>query len=236
MCPDGEWEPDADNWLRWARTAGHDAYWYYRDTFFHQILPPAGRRTVEIGCGEGRVCHDLNSRGHRVAGLDTSHTLLVHARREDIDSVFIRADGAHLPFPDQWFDLAVAYNSLQVVPDMPATVREIARVLTTGGRFCFCVSHPISDVGRFTDDSPDAAFAVRDDYFANQRVDDTVERAGLAMRFRGWTYPLQDYTLALEQAGLKIEAIREPRPANAPARYDKWKRIPMFLMGRATKE
>ena len=47
MGGEGEWEPDADNWVRWARTPGHDAYWYYRDSFFDGVIPPAGRRTLE---------------------------------------------------------------------------------------------------------------------------------------------------------------------------------------------
>ena len=30
----GEWDPEAENWVRWARTPDFDAYWYYRDAFF----------------------------------------------------------------------------------------------------------------------------------------------------------------------------------------------------------
>ena len=76
MVEAGEWEPDAENWVRWARTPGHDAYWYYCEGFFADFVPPPGKRTVEIGCGEGRVARDLAARGHRVAALDTSHTLV----------------------------------------------------------------------------------------------------------------------------------------------------------------
>jgi SAM-dependent methyltransferase len=72
------WEDQAENWLAWARTPGHDAYWYYRDALF-PLLPPPGRRTLEIGCGEGRVVRDLVARGHRVVGVDSSPTLLRHA-------------------------------------------------------------------------------------------------------------------------------------------------------------
>src|SRR5262245_24605603 len=59
------WEDQAENWLAWARTPGHDAYWSYRDLFF-RLLPAPGRRTLEVGCGEGRVARDLAARGHRV--------------------------------------------------------------------------------------------------------------------------------------------------------------------------
>ena len=82
----GEWEPEAENWVRWARTPGHDAYWYYRDSFFDLIVPAPGRRTLEIGCGEGRVARDLAARGHRVTAIDTAHTLLRHAREDDPES------------------------------------------------------------------------------------------------------------------------------------------------------
>lgn len=55
-------------------------------------------------------------------------------------------------------------------------------------------------------------------------------------RWRSWTYSLEDYATAFEQVTLRIETIREPRPAGAPIRYDRWNRVPMFLMLRATKD
>jgi SAM-dependent methyltransferase len=235
VSPAAEWEPDAENWVRWARTPRHDAYWYYRDAFFDRLVPPQGRRSVEIGCGEGRVARDLSSRGHRVTGIDSSSTLVRYARQADATGSYAVADGAALPFPDRCFDLAVAYNSLQVVADMPGTVREAARVLVPGGHFCVCVTHPLADVGRFIDAEPDAAFAIRQDYFAKRRVDDRVERDGLEMTFRGWTYSLQDYAIALEMVGLKIETMLEPRPTGAPRTYGRWNRVPMFLLLRAIK-
>lgn len=234
MGPDGEWEPDAKDWVRWARTPDHDAYWYYRDIFLNELVPMPGRSAVEIGCGEGRVSRDLTARGHRVVGVDTAAALLVYARQDGVANL-ARADGAALPFADGSFDLVVAYNSLQVVADMPGTVRESARVLNTGGHFSFCVSHPMTDVGRFDGDGPEASFMVRDDYFYNRRVDDSVQRNGLKMRFRGWTHSLEDYLMALERAGLKLEALREPWPSDGAPGYDKWRKVPLFLMARSVK-
>ena len=63
-----EWQ--AGDWLAWARTPGHDSYWYFRDAFFEEILPAPGRLTLEVGCGEGRVARDLAAHGHRVVALD----------------------------------------------------------------------------------------------------------------------------------------------------------------------
>ena len=49
MGAGGDWEREAENWVRWARTPMHDSYWYYRDAFFEKIVPPAGRRTIDVG-------------------------------------------------------------------------------------------------------------------------------------------------------------------------------------------
>lgn len=235
MSPAGEWEPDAENWVRWARTPGHDAYWYYRGSFFDRVVPVPAGRCLEIGCGEGRVTRDLAARGHHVIGVDSSRTLLRYAAEADPAGTYALADSPTLPFPDVSFDLVVAYNTLQVVADMTGTVREAARVLVPGGHFCVCVSHPLADVGSFVDATPDAAFAIREDYFARRRVDDTVERGGLEMTFRGWTYSLEDYATALEAVSLTIETMSEPRPIGAPDRYARRNRVPMFLSLRAAK-
>ena len=57
------------------------------------------------------------------------------------------------------------------------------------------------------------------------------------MRFVGWSYPLEDYSRALERVGLVIEAIREPRVSAEEVERDpseeRWRRLPGFLMFRA---
>jgi ubiquinone/menaquinone biosynthesis C-methylase UbiE len=231
----GEWEPDAENWVRWARTPGHDAYWYYRDGFFERIVPAPGGRTLEVGCGEGRVARDLAARRHRVVAVDTAATLVDFARAADAGGTYAIADGAALPFVDASFDVVVAYNSLQVVADMRRTVHEIGRVLARGGCLCFCVAHPVTDLGRFTEDCGAATFTVRPHYFDTVRVDEHVERDGLEMTFRGWTYTLEHYVEALEQATLRLDLLHEPRPVGAPSVYARWQQLPLFLFGRAVK-
>jgi ubiquinone/menaquinone biosynthesis C-methylase UbiE len=230
-----EWEAEAENWIRWARTPGHDAYWYYRNGFFDSIVPAPGRRTLEIGCGEGRVARDLAARGHDVVAIDTAAMLLRSARRDDPAGSYALADSAALPFPDLRFDVVVAYNTLQVVDEMAVTVREAARVLDRGGRFCVCVVHPVTDLGGFTGGGLDRRFTIRGQYFETVRVEDAVQLDGLTMTFRGWTYTLEHYALALEQAGLWIETIREPHPTGTKERYERWRDVPIFLNIRAVK-
>jgi SAM-dependent methyltransferase len=232
-------EGQAGNWLRWARTPGHDAYWHYRDAFFDGIVPAPGRLTLEVGCGEGRVARDLDRRGHRVVALDLAPTLVASAAAADPAGRYLVADAAALPFPDGRFDLVVAYNSLMDVDDMPAAVAEASRVLQPGRPLCISVTHPTADAGRFQSTGPDAPFVIGDSYLGRHRVDDPFERDGLQMRFLGWRYPIEDYARALEDAGLMIERLREPAaPATAvdihPG-WERWRRLPSFLHLRAVK-
>ena len=229
------WEAEADNWVRWARTPGHDAYWFYRDSFFDAIVPGPGRLTLELGCGEGRVTRDLTARGHRVLSLDGSPTLLRHAREADPTGRYVLGDAPALPVADRAVDLVVAYNSLMDFDDMPAALGETARVLEPGASLCICITHPILDAGGFDTDDDDAAYVLRDRYFGRRRFDQTVVRRDIEMHFKGWSHALQDYVGALSGAGLVIDALREPVPTTHSGDFGRWHRYPMFLHLRAVK-
>jgi SAM-dependent methyltransferase len=233
---ENDWDREAENWVRWARTPGHDAYWQYRDAFFEQMVPPPGRRTVEIGCGEGRVARDLQERGHRVVAVDRSLHLLGYAKGADPMGVFVLANAARLPVADASCDLVIAYNSLMDVADMPTTVAEAARILEPGGRFCVCVTHPLNDAGHFVTTGSRSVFEIAGSYFGRRDFDGTFERDGLTMTFRGWSYALEEYMRAFEQAALLVEAVREPVPAATTDHYSQWHRIPMFLNIRLVKQ
>jgi ubiquinone/menaquinone biosynthesis C-methylase UbiE len=230
------WAEEAENWIAWART-GDDGYTGYNASFFELLPPPVGR-TIELGCGEGRVSRDLRTIGHDVVAIDAVPRLVEAAAEADPAGEYVVADAAALPFPDELFDLAVAYNSLMDMDDMDGAVREASRVLRPGSRFCVCVTHFVNDAGRFEPDSTEGVFYV-DAYRGRRRYDEVWERDGVAMRFVGWCYPLEGYTRALEDAGFLIEAIREPTPSaerlSTKPRAARRLRIPNFLMLRALK-
>jgi SAM-dependent methyltransferase len=229
------WEAEAENWVQWARTPGHDAYWHYRHAFFDAVVPRPGRATLEIGCGEGRVTRDLTARGHVVVALDASATLLRYASEADTGGRYVRADAAALPCADASFDIVVAYNSLMDFDDMPGAIWETARVLERGGALCICVTHPLFDAGGFEGDGQDAAFVLRRSYLGGRKFDETVVKAGITMRFRGFVHALEDYFSALFDAGFVVELLKEPTPAEGADGYERWQRYPMFLHIRAIK-
>jgi SAM-dependent methyltransferase len=239
MATAGTWESEAEHWLQWARTPGHDVFQYFWPAFAADILPARPGRLLEIGCGEGRVLREAmeidGSGPSAVIGLEPAPTLVRSARDADQRPSYVAGDATALPFRQATFDTVVAYNSLQTmceVDDMAAAVREAARVVRAGGSFCVCVAHPMTDIGLVA--SPDGA-GLRS-YFERQRVEETVTQDGLPMTFRGWTYTLEDYVRAFDAAGFVVDRVREPRPSEedvaARPSLAKWRQIPLFLMMR----
>jgi SAM-dependent methyltransferase len=168
-------EDRASDWIRFARTEGHDSYWRYRDAFF-DLLPPAPARVLEVGCGEGRIARDLADRGYAVTGLDIAPSLVAAAADADPRSDYVVGDASALPFADGSFDLLVSYNSLIDIDDMRAAVAEAGRVLRDGGHFCACVPHPFSEAGEFTGADADAPFVVEGSYLAESAYELVSER------------------------------------------------------------
>jgi SAM-dependent methyltransferase len=74
------WQGIASDWIDWARAPGHDAFWAYRDAL-RSFIPPPGRATLDLGCGEGRVARELTALGHLVTATDVSPSLLEAARQ-----------------------------------------------------------------------------------------------------------------------------------------------------------
>lgn len=102
-----------------------------------RLLPPRGRRLLEIGAGFGRLA-DLYSGYDEIVLLDYSRSLLQQARARwepDPRFTFIAADLYDLPFFAQQFDAVVMIRVIHHLVDVPAAMRQAANVLAGHGDF-----------------------------------------------------------------------------------------------------
>lgn len=105
------------------------------------------RRLVDVGCGTGRFAAFAKARrGGRVWGVDPSAEMLRRARaRPGAGGIgWKQAAAERLPFTRGWFDAAHMHLVVHTLPDRPAALTEIGRVLMGGGRLAiatFAMEH-----------------------------------------------------------------------------------------------
>jgi SAM-dependent methyltransferase len=228
------WSRVSSEWIEWARAPYHDAFWAYRDSLVAFVGQCAGE-ALDVGCGEGRVSRELRACGYRVTAADPVRKFVDAAKEARSADDYAIAPGTDLPFEDARFDLVMIYNVLMDVDDVPATLKEIRRVLRPTGILIISIVHPFSDRGRFATTEDTSPFVIQGGYFGSERFEGTEERDGLRMHFVGWSHPLETYTTALEDAGLAITSLREPIPQVGGAwnHMRPWTRIPLFLWLKA---
>ncbi len=210
------WEDHAEEWIAWARTSAHDAFWDGTWPALRELLPGlVPGPVIDVGCGEGRAGRELMALGYRVIGVEYSPTLAVAAATASPALPVVRADAAAMPLSGQCTELVVACMSLLDIDDFEGAVREIARVLRPGGRLCMAVVHPFATaLEEYTMRAEPCR--VSEPYLQTRRYVDHVERDGLTMTFTSMHRPLSAYTSVLFANGMLISALTEGGAGTVP--------------------
>lgn len=116
---------------------GQDPRWR---RFLVSRLPVGPEDTVlDVACGTGAVTLELvRQKGCAVVGVDQSPEMLDEARRRLVLAAetsrvrLVEASAEQLPFEDASFDGLTAAYLLRYLDDLPAGLRELARVLRPG--------------------------------------------------------------------------------------------------------
>ena len=95
----------------------------------------AGKTVLDLCCGQGNVTKMLVEAGAMATGLDFSANMLTRARDAVPQAAFVEADAANMPLQDNSFDFVVNNFGMMHLPDPAAVLREVSRVLRTGGTF-----------------------------------------------------------------------------------------------------
>jgi SAM-dependent methyltransferase len=120
---------------RWSRQLAVD--------FLRWLEPPHGVQWLEIGCGTGALTTALLSecKPHSILAIEPSKDFVAYARSAVTDKrvTFEMADAGSLPAPNSTFDAVTSALVLNFIPDRPAALAEMRRVLKPMGLLSFYV-------------------------------------------------------------------------------------------------
>ncbi len=94
-------------------------------------------RVLELGCGDGRLLAQLQG-SYELTGIDISEDAIARARRRLPDARLLVGDVATCETEAQ-YDLVLALNVLEHLPDPPAVMARVGEMLGQGGSFIFAV-------------------------------------------------------------------------------------------------
>jgi len=124
----------------WQRSC----WWSYdtivsQERFLKKHLPVISGnklKIADIGSGPGYYCKMLSDMGHDVLGLDYSYETVRAAATKDYKYgvSLCQGDAGYLPLKDGSFDLALAFGILQISADPLRQLKELSRILKTGGQ------------------------------------------------------------------------------------------------------
>lgn len=97
----------------------------------------AGRRVLDVGCGQGVDVISYARGGAVATGIDLTPRHLelarAHVAATGVDAEIVEGDAEHLPFPDDTFDRVSSNGVLHHTTSIEAALAEIRRVLKPGG-------------------------------------------------------------------------------------------------------
>jgi len=93
-------------------------------------------KILEIGCGLGEHIHYENIRDNEYHGLELRLEMAqITATRFPSAQIHVGDCQGELPFSDNYFDRVLAIHVLEHLPNLPAAVHQIHRILKKGGEF-----------------------------------------------------------------------------------------------------
>ncbi len=105
---------------------------------------------IDVGCGTGELVRVLTMQGAQVTGIDTPEMVAKAKENPPIgDEKYVPGAGENLPFKDSYADIVIYFASLHhvPVPKMNQAIKEVHRVLKTGGIVIFV--EPVGKKGSY---------------------------------------------------------------------------------------
>jgi len=223
------WDADADSYHaeHGAFLGAADFVWSperLREADAHLLGDVVGKLVLEVGCGAAMCSRWLAAAGARPVAFDLSAGMLRHARAGAADTgiavPLVQADAQFLPFAAATFDVAfTAFGAVPFVEDSARVMREVARVLRSGGRWVFATTHPVR--WSFPDDPGPAGLTATMPYWDRTPYVEYAETGEPTYVEHHRT--LSDRVRELTAAGFRLLDIVEPQwPAGHVQEWGQW--------------
>ncbi|MBK9750085.1 MAG: class I SAM-dependent methyltransferase [Chloroflexi bacterium] len=235
----------------WVGDAGSR---YHQEIGIPRILSAtnvvAGKRILDVGCGQGVLAPYVIAEGGVYVGIDVSHRLIEIARTRHPDmGQFVVADAARLELTEaierMKFDVAIFLLSIQDMNPLDEVLESVSKTITSNGTIVIFMTHPAFRVPRQSgwlfDETRGLVSRRVDSYLSNLNVplkDYSRVGSGKSISFHR---PLQDYFQSLTRLGFMIDLLEEiPDSTLYKKQISKQERrasreIPLFLLLRAVK-
>ena len=172
------------------------------ESLLRLLAPRAGKRILDLGCGDGALTRHLVDAGCTVVGVDASAEMIAAARARGIDAHVMDGHALHFEAP---FDAVFSNAALHWMTEPDAVLAGVHRALVPGGRFVGEFGGH-GNVGRIV--------AALSQALADRRADTACP----------WYFPRpQAYRARLEAAGLVVDTIESfARPTPLPGDVGGW--------------
>lgn len=203
----------------------------------------AGLRICDLACGEGIVARALAARGASITGIDLSVRLLEMARKQEAtepSGITYHQGDVHAlnDVADASFDGMVCNLALMDFPDLPASLRTVARILRPHGWFVFSITHPCFQMpdSRWTGKAGGTVKREVRGYF-NEGFWRSDNLYGVRGQVGAYHRTLSTYLNTLLEAGLILERMIEPQAQDEVAgRIPGYREVPPVLAARCRKQ
>ncbi len=210
------WDASADAWIE---TVEHDLnrVCVLDQPMLEQCGTVAGRRVLDIGCGEGRFARMLAERGAEVSGIDPTAAFIEVAKAKHPEGDYRVGVAEDLPYPDASFDLLISYVALVDIPDFRTAISEMARVLRPGGRAVVSnlQSFATARLDPWIEDAQGNRLYFSLDNYMEERADDV---AWKGISITNFHRPLSAYLESFLANGFILKRFIEPLPSDEAIR------------------
>jgi ubiquinone/menaquinone biosynthesis C-methylase UbiE len=175
------------------------------DAMLADLLGPGSGGCLEVGCGTGVNAASVRRLGWTPVGLDVSAGMLRYARGR---LPVARADAARMPVAAGTVPAVITVMAHTDMPEYPAVLREVSRVLRPGGVFVHIGVHPCF-CGGFANRSDLNAVVIRPGYRQSYWTTESWTDKGVRDKVGATHRPLPELLHAVLDADLRLDRFAE---------------------------